>query len=148
MTITGPECILFDLSVLTGPIIKFMGFIQLVFGLVLCFIGRKYLHYSFAALAFMVTTGFVFAMAMNMNMIPGLNEGKKGGLIGVLCLSCVFGAVGAVLFYKFAKKWATTIAGSICGALIVGVLVANSSLSSTIKTVSMVVGFFVSGFMV
>lgn len=148
-TYTGPEgCMVFDFDVVTGPIIKFMGFIQLVFGAILCFIGRKWIHYSFAALAFIATTGFVFAMAMNMNLVPGLSQGKSGGLIGALCLSCIIGGCGAVLFYKFAKAWATIIAGAICGALIVGVLVAATPISGSAKMIAEVVGFFVSGFIV
>jgi hypothetical protein len=55
-----------------------------------------------AALAFMATTGFVFAMSLNMNLIPGLDEGKSSGLIAALLAACVIGGIAAVLFYKFA----------------------------------------------
>lgn len=148
-TYTGPEgCMLFDLNTLIGPILKFMGVIEIILGLLLCFAGRKSIYIAFTTLAFVAITGFVFAMAMNLNLVPGLAQGEKGGLIGVLCGATVIGGIGAYLFHKFAKAWATIIAGGIACAMLVGVLLAGTPASSTIKTVSLVVGFFAGGFIV
>lgn len=148
-TYTGPEgCMLYDLNTVTGPILKFMGVIEIILGLLLCFAGRKSIYVAFATLAFVATTGFVFAMAMNLNLIPGLSEGKKGGLIGVLCAATIIGGIAAYLFNKFAKAWATIIAGGIACAMLIGVLIASTPASSTVKTVSIVVGFFAGGFIV
>lgn len=139
---------LFDLKTVTGPILKFMGFIEIILGLLLCFAGCKSIKIAYATLAFIATTGFVFAMAMNLNLIPGLDEGKKGGLIGVLCAASIIGGISAYLFQKFANAWATIIAGGIACAMLVGVLIASTPASSTVKSGSIVVSFFAGGFIV
>jgi len=145
-TYTGPEgCMLFSMNTVTGPISKAMGFIQIVCGLFLAFYGRKFLHISLTVIAFLAATGMTFAMAFNLNLIPGLSEGKSGGLIAALCVSCVVGGLAAWLFRKVIKEWGIILAGSVCGALIAGMLLAATPLSGTIKTGAMVVAFFVSG---
>jgi hypothetical protein len=68
----GPEgCHAFDVdfSKYLDPLSKFLGFFEILIGLVVCFFGSRFILYTFATLVFIAVNGFIMGLSYNMQLL-------------------------------------------------------------------------------
>lgn len=82
----------------------FLGSIFIVLGLIMVFVGARFIEFVFAGLIGIAIGGVVFLVAYN--QVLNQYSASMGALIGVLIVSFLFGALGSYLGFKFAKRWA------------------------------------------
>lgn len=108
-----------DISKFFKPFTNFIGAIEIILGLILCFAGSKFILIVFGLLIFMATQGLGFAIMYSSHLFNAETiETKKGTIIGVGCLIFAVGLVTAYYMSKFADKFAVPLISGWCGFIL------------------------------
>lgn len=115
----------------------FTGTFNLILGILLIFIGSKFIIITFCLLVFVGIIAISFALAYNFGIIKIQDKNVLGYLIGTLIFGIITGGIAAVLLAKFAKHYAVPVLAGWTGATITFMVLAPTSLSSLLKMVIM-----------
>jgi len=138
----------FGCPVLDASYIKhfqdFTGTFNVILGILLVFIGSKFIIITFCLLVFLGIIGISFALAYNFGIIKVADKNVLGFLIGTLIFGIILGFIAAFFLAKFAKHYAVPLLAGWTGATITFMVLAPTSLSSILKLVIMLVAVVLS----
>lgn len=136
---TGDEACKFydvDISKYFPGLIKFAGAISIILGLVLCFVGSKFILIVFGTLVFLLSQIGMWLILYNTHIFnPEEIENKKGLIIGLGVVVCALGAVGSYLMARFADKFAVPLISGWCGGIIAFMLFGGFKIPGTVKLI-------------
>lgn len=137
-------CAVLDISYIKN-FQDFTGTFNVILGVLLVFIGSKFIIITFCLLVFIGIIAISFALAYNFGIIKVQDKNVLGYLIGTLIFGIILGVVAAFLLAKFAKHYAVPLLAGWTGATITFMVLAPTRLSSILKVVIMLVavGLFV-----
>jgi hypothetical protein len=145
---TGPKaCKAYNFKV--GKHLKkvepFFGSFLILFGLVMCFAGAKFLFQLFGGMIFLATATVVFGGVYNAFLPPDTNMYIVGGLAAV----AIGLGVGAAIFtYKFAKEWSVSLLAAWGGVVLALVIVKLAKIDNATATIALcVVGAVGAGYL-
>jgi len=98
-----------------AKIAPFFGVIFIIVGLIMCFLGSKFLFQIVGLLIGLVTAAIVFSATYTMFLPTNI---EFGPLIGVIILCIVLGGIVSFFSYKFTKNWATQILSTFGGVVV------------------------------
>lgn len=139
-TYYGPEgCAIADInpSAISQALSKFMGAIEIVLGLVLCFLGSKFIFYVIRFLIFIAVNAFTWLFCYNLNIVKFESGNKMVFVVAVVAL--VAGIAVAHYLGNFAERYGVAILSGFCGAAIAFVLLANLRINSVTKQTIMII---------
>jgi hypothetical protein len=99
-----------------------------VAGLLICFLGSKFLFYVLRALLFFGVAGFFWLALYNLNL-TSFNDSNTPHLILFGIISVVLGGAAAYFFGNFAEQYAASIIAGACGFAIAFMMLSNSKMS-------------------
>lgn len=137
LSYSGPEgCEFFeiDLEGVNETIQKFMGAITLVVGILLAFVGSKFIIYVFGTLIFTIVTIVVFSIAYLFHLINPVNPNStKGAIFGCIVASILGGGGLAFVAGRFVDQWAASLIAAFCGGLVPFMLLGPLKLKVSVR---------------
>mmetsp|Transcript_11081 Transcript_11081/g.18555 ORF Transcript_11081/g.18555 Transcript_11081/m.18555 type:complete len:225 (-) Transcript_11081:62-736(-) len=116
---------------------RFIGAIEIVLGLVMCFLGSKFIFYVLRGLIFAGVNAFIWLMCYNLNLVK-FNSGN-GQLIIIGLFALVAGVGLAYALGNAAEKYGVAIIAGFSGAAIMFILLANVRISAFEKEIICIV---------
>lgn len=125
-------CAAFDLSYFKH-FQDFTGTFNIILGVLLVFIGSKFIIITFCLLVFVGCIAVSFALAYNFGIIQVRDENVLGYLIGTLIFGIIVGVITAFLLAKFAKHYAVPLLAGWAGATITFMVLSPTKLGNMVK---------------
>ena len=122
----------------------FTGTFNIILGVLLVFIGSKFVIITFCLLVFVGVIAISFALAYNFGIIKVQDENVLGYLIGTLIFGIIVGVIAAFLLAKFAKHYAVPLLAGWTGATITFMVLSPTKLSNIVKAIIVLVAIVLS----
>ena len=128
-----------DISKYFYALTKFMGAISIVMGLVLTFLGSRFILIVFGILIFAISQMLMWLILYNTHIFnPEQIEETKGLILGLGTVILALGIVASYLMAKFADKFAVPLISASCGGIIAFMLVGGIKMPALVKFVVIV----------
>lgn len=127
-------------------IAPFVGFVFIVFGLLMVFAGSKFIVLVFSGLVGVLVGTLIFLFAYN--KILDQYSATKGAIIGTLLISAIIASLFSFLAFKFLKNWAIAVIAAWGGIAIFVPLSKVAGLHGSIASIGAailgaVIGFYI-----
>lgn len=136
---TGDEACKFydvDISKYFSGLTKFAGAISILLGLVLTFVGSKFILIVFGLLVFLLSQVIMWGILYNTHMFkPEEVEDKKGLILGLGVVVFALGGVGSYYMSRFADKFAVPLISGWCGGIVSFMLIGGIKMPGAAKLV-------------
>ena len=139
-TFTGKDACSYDLEGIIKPLARFSGVIEIVGGLILCFVGGKSVLWCATILSGVLIAGVIFALAFNFGLMNSMLGGSIAIVIVVGVVAVLVGAIAAFFIRKFLKNYFVMIIGGACGAIVVVLLTAPFTIPNFVKIIIAIIG--------
>ena len=129
-----------DISKYFAGLTKFIGAISIILGLVLCFVGSKFILIVFGILVFLLAELIMWGILYNTHMFqPEEIEEKKGLILGLGVVVLILGILASYYLAKFADKYAVPLISGYVGGVIAFMLIGGVKIPAAAKLATIVV---------